>query len=118
MKILTIIVSLILVGCGPTTKELQRSVEICKNSLVQGEDGEIRKRTQEEFQRDCQQQINDLAESDRRANPSSEYPKCPRDMVSVCRGPSCGRAPRHESDLKDYQCVNRAEIQSIFRAYP
>jgi len=42
-------------------------------------------------------------------------PTCPQGMVSHCRGPSCGRAPRHRNDYRDYMCVDRAAHKEWMR---
>jgi hypothetical protein len=119
MKTLTIMVSLLLVGCGTTTKEMLAEANACKNSLVVDETtSEVRVRTQAEVDRDCGELFKKW---DRRVTARDEKkptPKCPPGMVAVCNGTSCGRIRSHR---QDWTCQDRGfaiqRIRGIWAQY-
>ena len=109
-------VLLFLVGCTSTPEELNQKAMACMRSLVQDEDGSMRTSNAEELDRDCGELFearNRRAERDlmREQGP----PKCPDGFIVVCRGGSCGRSPRRESDLRDYSCMSMTNFRRMMR---
>ncbi len=107
---------LFLMGCASTPEELNNKAMACMRSLVQDESGGTRTRNAEELDRDCGKLFearDKRAERDliREQGP----PKCPDGFIAVCRGGSCGRTPRRESDLRDYSCMSMTNFKRMMR---
>ena len=109
---------LLLVGCATTPEELNQKAMACMHSLVQDEDGSMRTRNAEEVDRDC----GELFEArDRRAEETlfrkHNRSKCPDGFILICKGHSCGRPPRRESDLQDYFCMSQRDVMRQLRVH-
>jgi len=103
---------LLLVGCVSLDEQYDRAYA-CKESLVLDESGDTRKRTTEEIDRDCGFDAY-LKRLDREEFRKREM-WCPDGYVVVCSGPSCGRKPRYEGDLRDYSCMSQGDLGRMLR---
>jgi hypothetical protein len=112
MRLLVVVLGLFIVSCGTTFEKLEQQAMACKNSLVQDENGGVRKRTQAEVDRDCEHLFQKATKAwdARHSKRENHVPKCPAGKVAVCRGPSCGSRIRRHQDAWDWSCQDRESI--------
>ena len=105
---------LFLIGCVSLEEQYNKAYA-CKESLVLDESGDTRTRTTDEIDRDCgfdkyYRRLEMQAYMKRK-------PVCPEGYIVMCGGPSCGRSPRNEGDLRDYSCVPRGDIGRMINGH-
>lgn len=117
MKPLALLIPMLMIGCASTPEKLEQQAMACKHSLVMAEDGTIRTRNAQELDRDCGKLFErHLKALDRQAFREKEL-SCPEPFILVCRGFSCGRAPRREIDFLDYSCTSRDEVKEMMGVF-